>query len=51
MRVKSVLYASASVVLVSIYFLNGTTLQRQMPQEKPGEQALPKDPMSGRIVF
>ncbi len=51
MRVKFVLPASAIVILVSFYFINGAQLRQQKPQDTQRGQPLPKDPMSGRIVF
>lgn len=51
MRVKFISLVSVLVVLVSIYILNGTTLQQQKPQDKESVQTIPKNPMIGRIVF
>ncbi len=51
MKTKFILFVSTLIVLASIYLLDGYTLN-QSPQSKHGSgQALPQNPMSGRIVF
>lgn len=51
MKAKLILLTTALIALASIYFLNGNSRIQQGGQNKQNEQALPKNPLYGRIVF
>ncbi len=51
MKVKYIVFTTALVLLLSVYFLNGNTLNRNSQIKQSNEQTLPQNPLNGRIVF